>query len=71
MNWGIPQVVMRGNPNPKHKFKQADVGQVAKTPISVKLPIEVDEWIRELPNRTEWLRQAITEKYEREQAQQP
>jgi hypothetical protein len=55
-----------GNPNPKYKFKQADVGEVAAKPVSVKLPIEIDKFVRSLPNRTEWLRQVIVEAAERE-----
>ena len=56
-----------GNPNPKYKFKSNYAGEVAGKPISVKLPVEIDAWVRSLPNRTEWLRQVIAEAVEREQ----
>ncbi len=36
-------------------------------PVSVLLPPELENWVRSLDNRSEWIRQAITEKYEREQ----
>ncbi len=35
-------------------------------PVAVALPIEIDLFVRSLPNRSEWLRQAIAEKYEKE-----
>ena len=43
---------------------------MAKTPLAIRVPVEIDEFVRSLPNRTEWLRQAIAEKYEREMKQQ-
>lgn len=36
-------------------------------PVSVMLPPELENWVRSLDNRSEWIRQAIIEKYEREQ----
>lgn len=36
-------------------------------PVSVMLPPDLENWVRSLDNRSEWIRQAITEKYEREQ----
>ena len=39
---------------------------MARKPVSVLLPIELDEFVRSQPNRTQWLREAIVEKYERE-----
>lgn len=38
-------------------------------PISVMLPPELDMWVRGLDNRSEWIRQAIAEKLERDQQQ--
>ena len=35
-------------------------------PISVLLPPDLDGWVRSLKNRSDWIRQAIVEKYERE-----
>lgn len=37
-------------------------------PVSVMLPPELENWVRTLDNRSDWIRQAITEKYEREQS---
>lgn len=39
-------------------------------PISVMLPPDLDEWVRSLDNRSEWVRQAIIEKLEREKHRQ-
>jgi Arc/MetJ-type ribon-helix-helix transcriptional regulator len=39
---------------------------MSRKPVAVALPEELDEWVRSLPNRSEWLRKAITEAYERE-----
>ena len=40
-------------------------------PVSVLLPPELEAWVRSLDNRSEWIREAITEKYEREQSKAP
>lgn len=37
-------------------------------PVSVLLPPELEAWVRALDNRSDWIRGAITEKYEREQS---
>lgn len=39
---------------------------ISRKPVAVALPAELDEWVRNLPNRSEWLRKAITDAYERE-----
>ena len=36
-------------------------------PVSVMLPPELDDWVRSLDYRSEWIRQAIVEKFKREQ----
>lgn len=36
-------------------------------PLSVMLPPDLESWVRSLDNRSGWIRQAITEKYERDQ----
>lgn len=43
---------------------------LASKPISVFLPKELDQIVRALPNRSEWLRQVIAEAVQREQAEQ-
>ncbi len=35
-------------------------------PVSVMLPPDLENWVRSLENRSEWIRTAIVEKYERE-----
>lgn len=42
---------------------------MSRKPIAVALPLEIDEFVRSLPNRAEWLRRAIADAYEREQQQ--
>ncbi len=39
---------------------------MAKRPVSVLLPVDLDAYVRSRPDRTEWLREAIAEKWERE-----
>ena len=39
-------------------------------PINVRLTPEIDQVVRPLPNRSEWLRRVITEAAERELMQQ-
>lgn len=39
---------------------------MSRKPVAVALPVEIDDWVRSLPNRSEWLRQAIADAYQRE-----
>jgi hypothetical protein len=59
----------RGNPNPKNKLTKLNEKPVAKSSVSVKLPTDIDDYVRSLPNRTEWLRKAIADAYERDMKQ--
>lgn len=56
----------RGNPNPKKKFTPRHPQPLSKDTVTVRLTVDLDLFVRSLPNRTEWLRAAIAEKYERE-----
>ncbi|MDJ0648557.1 MAG: ribbon-helix-helix domain-containing protein [Xenococcaceae cyanobacterium MO_188.B19] len=48
-------------------FKGKGLGTTDKQrPVSVKLPPEIDNIVRSLPNRSEFLRQAIAEKLKRD-----
>lgn len=51
-----------GNPqnfnNPERTF--------APQPLTVRVETHLDEYVRSLPNRTEWLRQAIAAQAERD-----
>ena len=52
----------------KTRFKGKGVGIKHKQkPVSVMIPDEIDAIIRAMPNRSEFIRQAIIEKLEREQ----
>ena len=47
----------------EHLFKGKGMGVTHKQPpVSVKLPPELDSVVRSLPNRSEYIRQAIAEK---------
>ena len=39
-------------------------------PVSVLLPPDLDGWVRSLDNRSDWIREAIVEKFKREQGNQ-
>jgi predicted DNA-binding protein len=47
------------------QFKSGEV-EMADKPISVRLPKELDEKVRALPNRTQWLRKVIEQAMEDE-----
>ena len=50
------------------KYLSKGLGTATDTrPISVKLPPDIDKAVRSIPNRSDWLREAIKEKLEREQ----
>jgi hypothetical protein len=48
------------------RFQQQGDVPMAKQPITVRLPEDIDVIVRSLPNRTEWLREAIMEKLDRD-----
>ena len=51
----------------EHLFKGKGIGVTHKqAPVSVKLPPEIDKVVRSLPNRSEFIRQAIAEKLTRD-----
>ena len=51
----------------KHYIKGKGLGTKDKTPpVSVKLPPEIDAVIRSIPNRSDWIREAIKDKMEKE-----
>ena len=53
--------------NKEHLFKGKGMGVTHKqAPVSVKLPPEMDSVVRSLPNRSEYIRQAIAEKLEKD-----
>jgi hypothetical protein len=65
----------KGNPNPviTPEFKaqqfqpQGEVnGPLSNKAIGIKLPVEIDEVVRSLPQKALWLRRVITEAAQRE-----
>lgn len=52
------------------RFKSKGVGVKCDTkPISVMLPEDLDTYVRNKPNRSEWLRRVIAEAVAKEQAE--
>lgn len=52
-----------------HKTRFTGQGKGTKSkqqPISVMLPADIDSIVRALPNRSEWIRDAIIQKLKRE-----
>lgn len=54
------------NPNPTYKIPLKYEEPLAAKSLSVRVNVELDTFVRSLPNRAEWLRQAIADAYERE-----
>ena len=51
----------------KTRFKSKGVGTKSKQkPVSVLFPQEIDEIVKAMPNRSEFIRQAVIEKLERD-----
>lgn len=48
------------------RFKPSGEEALADKPISVFLPKDLDQYVRSLPNKAEWLRQAISEAAKRD-----
>jgi hypothetical protein len=71
LNMAMP----KGNPNPVRtpefqakQFKRSDrtTEPLADKILAVRVPIEIDARIRDLPDKTAWLRRVIVEAAERE-----
>ena len=54
------------NPHPTYKLTPLYGEAMAEKPVAVRLAKELDAYVRSLPNKTEWLREAIAEKYQRD-----
>ena len=52
--------------NPLIYAKPLQDKPMAEAPFSVRLPVDLAEYVKSLPNRTVWLREAIAEKRQRE-----
>ena len=48
------------------RFQQEGPMPMAKSPLTVRVPEDVDVIVRGLPDRNQWLRDAILEKLERD-----
>ncbi len=51
----------------EYDFQPKSDKPLGKSPVSVRLPEDLDAQVRSLPNRNQWLIEAIAEKLEREQ----
>lgn len=61
----------KGNPSPKLEnlkpFKsEGEHSSLSKSPVSVRLPKDLDEFVRSLPNRNQWIIDAVLEKAAKE-----
>lgn len=56
------------NPNPTYKYKHLYDEPMSEQSLSIRLPATQDKYVRSLPNKTEWLRRAIADAYERDMA---
>ena len=59
------------NPNPKTDHLKpyqaiASENPLAEKPLTIRVPIDIDEAIRALPNRSVWMRRVLTEAAQRE-----
>lgn len=50
--------------NYKTRFKAHPTEDLAQKPVAVLLPVELDEYVRSQPNKSEWLRKAIAKAME-------
>lgn len=50
----------------EHGYKPLGDKPLRRTPVSVKLPDELDDYVRSQPNRNQWLIAAIKEKVRQE-----
>lgn len=50
----------------EHDFKPLAEKALSRKPVTVKLPPEVDQYVRSKPNINQWLNQAVIEKVARE-----
>lgn len=46
----------------KSQYKLKGDRPLAKVPLSVRLPEDIDEYVRSLPDRSKWLQQVIVDK---------
>lgn len=56
------------NPRPTCKFNRQSEVELAPQMTGVRLPVDLDAYVRSLPNKSEWLREAVAEKRERDVA---
>ncbi|MBD3884454.1 hypothetical protein IFO70_22180 [Phormidium tenue FACHB-886] len=56
------------NVRPDHltRFRPTGAVPLSDRPVSVKLPVSVDAFVRAMPEPSEWLRRVICEAVERE-----
>lgn len=52
----------------EYGYKPLGDKPLRRTPVSVKLPEDLDEYVRSQPNRNQWLIAAIAEKVAKEQS---
>lgn len=54
--------------NPKTgKYQESGLAEMAHSPISVRLPLDIDAKLRAMPNRTQFLREVIAKAVEEQE----
>ncbi len=51
----------------EHQFKPLEEQPLRRVPVSVKLPPEMDDYVRSQPNRNQWLIAAIRDRITKDQ----
>ena len=54
------------NPSPTHKFGKTYKEPISEQPLTVRVPLYIDKYVRSRKDRTEWLRRAIANAYYQE-----
>lgn len=54
----------------EHDFKPVGSSPLDRVPVSVRLPVELAEYVRSQPNRNQWLIAAIAKQVEEEKQSQ-
>lgn len=70
MNKDVTEINTKRRTDHLTRFSPKGDKAMSRKSIGVLLPLEMDEYVRSLPNRSDWLRQAIAAQIERDQQSQ-
>lgn len=66
INFNIMYTQKKNQKKQISRFESPYEKPMAEKPLSVRVEADIDAYVRSLANRTEWLREAIGEKYARD-----